>query len=136
LPQESAGEALPVVGKILAQLGLTKSLQRIKFGGVVGKQTLLAMVGVSVLGVIAWRIPSAGLLIAVLVMILVLTIAGLSFWYAHRHPAEAMLEGAEMLALQHQILAAKSLEPPKDSAIIPNPEGKSPERNPPEGADQ
>lgn len=128
---------LPSPLKILSQLGLTKSLQRIKFGGVVGKQTLLAVIGACAIAAIAWRSdPAYAWIFGICAVVLLLVVAVLNFWYAHAHPAEAMLEGTEMLAFQHQMLAAKFLQPPKDSAIIPNPENKPPELNPSEAPDQ
>jgi hypothetical protein len=118
------------IRKVLSQLGLTKSLQRIKFGGVVGKQTLLGIAGMTVLGVIAWKTNANGIIIALLAVFLVLAVAIMNFLYADRHPAEAMLEGLEMVALHHQMLAAKTLEPPSNSPVIPNPEGNPPQLQP------
>jgi len=103
----------------------------------VGKQTLLGVVGAIVLGFMAWRADAKDAWIfGVCALALILVIAFLNFRFADAHPAEAMLEGAEMLALQHQVLAAKSIEAPKDSPVIPDPAGKPPDPNPPEAVDQ
>jgi len=127
----------PPISKVFNQLGLTKSLQKIKFGGVVGKQTIMVMVSVVALASIAWRMDATGgLIIASLCAGLVALVAVLNFCYAHKHPAEATLEGAEMIALQHQMLAAKSMEAPKNSPMIPNPGGAPPQLNPPQEAEE
>jgi hypothetical protein len=103
----------------------------------VGKQTLLGVIAVSALAAIAWKAEAKdALLIAIVAAGVVALIAILNFYYSHKHPVEATLEGAEMLALQHQVLAAKSLEPPKDSQIIPNPGGAEPKENPPTEPDK
>jgi hypothetical protein len=122
----------PSLSKTISKLGLSKSLQKIKFGGVVGKQTLLGLVGVLALAAIA---RSGGekdaLIIAVLAAVVLILIAVLNYCFADRHPVEAMLEGAEMVALHHQVLAAKSEESlPQDSPVIPNPGGAAPQINP------
>jgi hypothetical protein len=123
--------------KIIARLGLNKLVQRVKFGGVVGKQTLLGIATVAGLAVIAWKAESKDVIfIAIAAAVIALTIAVLNFCYARSHPVEAMMEGTEMLVLQHQVLASKSVEPPKSSPVIPNPEGTPPQLNPPLGADQ
>jgi hypothetical protein len=122
--------------KLLNGLGISKSLQRIKFGGVVGKQSLLGIALVAMLGVVAWKVPSSqALFVAGIAAFIVALIAVLNFCYANKHPVEAMMEGAEVLALQHEVLASKSVEPPRDSRVIPNPEGVPPLLNPPEVAE-
>lgn len=102
-----------------------------------GKQTYLGIFGVVGLAAIAFRADSNGaLMIAVGTIILVIAIAVLNYRYADRHPVEAMMEGTEMLALQHQMLAAKRLELPKESAVVPNPQGAPPNPNPPTETDE
>jgi hypothetical protein len=119
------------ISKIMSQLGISKSLQKIKFGGVVGKQTLLGVIGVFALATIAWKTDAKdALFIAILAAVFLVLIAVLNFTFAHKHPVEAMLEGTEMLALQHQVLAAKSMEISQDSPILPNPGGAPPQLNP------
>ena len=44
------------------------------------------------------------------------------------------MEGAEVLALQHQ-LAAKNLVAPPDSPVIPDPKGGPPQLEPPQEPD-
>jgi hypothetical protein len=124
------------VRKLLSQLGL--SLQKIKFGGVVGKQTLLGVFGALALAVIAWRAtPQYAPLLGIIAGILLLTVVVLNFVYANRHPVEATLEGAEMVAFHYQSMAAKNMpEPPSGTHVVPDPSGKPPLLNPPGGTDE
>ena len=125
------------VSKALSQLGISKSLQKIKFGGVVGKQTLLGVIGVVALAAIAWKADSkAAIVIAALATVVLILIAILNFCFAHKHPVEAMLEGTEMLALQHQVLAAKSAEVPQNAPVIADPSSAIPQLNPPQENEQ
>jgi hypothetical protein len=113
---------VPDLPKLFSQLGLSKSLQRVKFGGVVGKQTYLGIFGVGALAVIAFRADSNGaLIIGVVAALMVLIIAVMNYIYASNHPVEAMMEGGEMLALQHQQLAAKGLASPPASEFKAGP---------------
>ena len=64
----------------------------IKFGGVVGKQTLLGIFAVGSLAAIAWRAPPDQVpIIAIGAVVIVLVIAVLNFIFADRHPVEATL---------------------------------------------
>jgi len=125
------------VSKIFSRLGITKSLQRIKFGGVVGKQTLLGLVGAGMLAAIALRADAqTGLVLGVLAGILLILIAVLNFSFANKHPAEAMLEGLEMLAFHHQTRASKTEQLVQNAPLIPNPGGSAPQLNPPDEPEQ
>ncbi|HEV1996047.1 MAG TPA: hypothetical protein VGR03_17070 [Candidatus Acidoferrum sp.] len=125
------------VSKIFSQLGISKSMQRIKFGGVVGKQTLLGVIGSATLVSIAWGADATTkLVIAVLAGVLLILVALLNFSFANKHAAEAMLEGTEMLAFQHQVHAAKSAEVPQNAPVIPNPGGSAPQLNPSQETEQ
>lgn len=90
---------------------------------------------VVVLGGLALQSRAATLAIAVIIAVVALAAIILNFVYAHAHPVEAMMEGTEILAWQHQVLAAKYLQAPKDSPVIPNPTGEPPRSNPPEEID-
>jgi hypothetical protein len=99
----------------------------------VGKQTILGIVTVAVMGVIAFRADVTAIpLLACLAVGVVALIVLANLWYAHHHPAEAMFDGTEMLAFQHQMMAAKSLNPPKEAPVVPNPDGEPPQLNPPD----
>ncbi len=87
-----------------------------------GKQTYLGIFGVGALAVIAFRADSNGaLIIGVVAALMVLIIAVMNYIYASNHPVEAMMEGGEMLALQHQQLAAKGLASPPASEFKAGP---------------
>ncbi len=125
------------VSKIFSQLGISKSLQRIKFGGVVGKQTLLGVIGAGMLTAIALKVGGqpalvlGGLAAALLILVVVL-----NYRFADKHTAEATLEGLEMVAYQHQTRASKSEEMPQDAPVIPNPVGSVPQLNPSQEPEQ
>jgi hypothetical protein len=120
---------------LLNQVGVTKALQKVRFGGVVGKQTLLGIACVIGLAFISWRAePSAMLWIAILVVVLVGLIAILNFVYANKHPMEATLEGAEIIAWQHHVVASKTAGELPSSNVVPNPEGP-PQLPPAQGED-
>ena len=124
MPQ-TGPRALP---DFLEQFGVTRTLQKIKFGGVVGKQTLLGVFVALMLASIAWRAdPDDLLILAALGVGVVGLIAVLNFIYANKHPLEAMLEGSEIIAFQQQTLAAKSmLNPPPAAPVIPRPDSAAP----------
>jgi len=67
---------------------------------------------------------------------LLILIAVLNYSFATKHPAEATLEGLEMVAYQHQARASKSEELPQDAPVIPNPGGAVPQLNPPDEPEQ
>jgi hypothetical protein len=121
---------------LISQIGLT--FRRIRFGGVVGKQTLLGVAGAVALTIIAWRSdPRYAWIIGISAAILLLTTVILNFVYADRHPAEATLEGGEIIAYHHEVIAAKNmLEVPKNSPMIPDPDSAPPQLNPPEAAEE
>lgn len=89
--------------------------------GVVGKTSIVAGIVFLVLGSIAWRI-SADLLFAfggmVLIGFFMYLVAML--WFAHTHPEQALLEGAEIIQYRRQEMAAKGIpEAPASPPIIP-----------------
>jgi hypothetical protein len=98
--------------QFLSKLGIsTKTLQRIRFGGVVGKQALVAVFVALGLAAVATRTTDPGVLALCVYGLLAdafLAIAAIAF-HGHQHPFEATLEGAEVVAYQHvqQELAAK-----------------------------
>ena len=86
-------------------LGISKSLQRIKFGGVVGKQALLGVTGAGMLTAIALKVGGQpALVLGGLAGGLLILIAILNYRFADKHTAEATLEGLEMIAYQHRNL--------------------------------
>jgi len=97
MPDKAPTPEPSTIRGILSQLGVT--FQRIKFGGVVGKQTLLAIVGVVGLAAIAWRADQGHVwILGIGAIVLVVAVAIMNYVYADKHPAEATLEGAEIIA--------------------------------------
>jgi len=92
-------------------LGRTQALGHIRLAhGVVGKASVVAGIALVVLGGIAWRIDSGLLLMmasAVLLAFFVYLAAVL--WFAHRHPEQALLEGAEIIRYREQEMAARDV---------------------------
>jgi hypothetical protein len=91
---------------LLGKFGISqKSLMKLRFGGVVGKQALTVFAGLVVLGVIAFRTDKGNsyLLWGCLVGVVLITLAGLGAmaFQGHRHPLEATLEGGEIVIMQH-----------------------------------
>jgi hypothetical protein len=111
----------PLLQKMLSQLGLTRSLSKIKFGGVVGKQTLLGIALCTGLAAVALRSSDryVQLLAIVLIFLAVLSIVAGNLWYAHKHPAEATLEGLEIVALQHSLVGSKFQDVAQQSPVVP-----------------
>jgi hypothetical protein len=108
---------------ILAKLGIRqRSIHRIRFGGVVGKQALVAFGGILVLAVVANKTSEPNLLWGCAiggVALALCTITAMGF-HGHKHPVEATLEGGEIIAWKHieQNLAAKGLgELPSSNAV-------------------
>lgn len=95
-------------------IGISKKLQ-IQFGGIVGKTALVAISVAGSLAVVASRTHDPGVLYAcvcALFLIAILTV-GWILLYGHKHPMEATLEGAEIVAwqhVQHEQQAAKDLK--------------------------
>ena len=99
--------------EFLSSIGISKrSLQRVKFGGVVGKQALVGVAALIPLAVIAWKSEgSISLLwgcLTVLFLICFSTVFAIGF-HGHQHPEQATLEGAEIVMLQHlqNVVSAK-----------------------------
>jgi hypothetical protein len=103
------------LSELLGKFGIDqKSLMRIRFGGVVGKQALVGVIGVAGIVYIASRPGTnstvlAGCLIGIFVLTIFIVLAiGI---HGHQHPIEATLEGGEIVVVQHlkQEFAAKGL---------------------------
>ena len=103
-----------------------------------GKVALIALGGfVAVIGTSKY---TAGLTQIISIIAVLLAMALIIRWilsYAEKHPESATLEGAEIILWQQQVmLAAKNMSPPRESPIIPGPEGMPPQLDPPQGEDQ
>jgi len=77
-----------------------ETLDRIRLArGVVGKSSYVAGAAFLTLVTVAWSLRDPGYLLALAVFVLLLFViyfAGV-LWFAHRHPGEALLEGAELI---------------------------------------
>jgi hypothetical protein len=80
-----------------------KSLTRIRFGGVIGKQALVGIGGIAGLIAVALKADNLYLLWGCLIGIFILTM-GVIFaigMHGHQHPLEATLEGGEIVVMEH-----------------------------------
>lgn len=78
--------------------------------GVVGKMSVVAGIALVALGGIAWRVATDLLLVMggmVLIVFFVYLVAVL--WFAHRHPEQALLEGAEIIQYRQLEMAAHGI---------------------------
>lgn len=127
------------VQTLLAQFGLSQeSVQTVRFGGIVGKVALIALGGfVAVIGTSKYTAGLTQIISIIAVLLAMALIIRWIFSYAEKHPESATLEGAEIILWQQQVmLAAKNMSPPRESPIIPGPEGMPPQLDPPQGEDQ
>lgn len=94
---------------LFSSIGIDLSfLRKVKFGGIVGKVALIAIVGTVMLGAIAVVMVLRGvdptiiayLLVAVVVMAMIGIIG-----YGAKFPKQATLEGMEVIAFENQRLA-------------------------------
>jgi hypothetical protein len=99
----------------LGKFGINqKSLMKVRFGGVIGKQALVGVLGVAGIVYVASRAGTnstllAGCLLGIFVLTIVIVVAiGI---HGHQHPVEATLEGGEIVVVQHlrQEFAAKGM---------------------------
>jgi hypothetical protein len=78
--------------------------------GVVGKTSVVAGIALLVLGGIAWRIDAASLpMMAAAVVVAFFVYLAAILWFAHRHPEQALLEGAEIIQYQQLQMAARQV---------------------------
>jgi len=101
--------------KFLSRLGLSsKSLLRVRFGGVVGKQALVAVFVAIGLAVVSRQTADPNVLRLCVYGLLADAFLGFGViaFHGHKHPLEATLEGGEVVAYRHvqQELAAKGVK--------------------------
>ena len=103
-----------------------------------GKVALIALGGfVAVIGTSKYTAGLTQIISIIAVLLAMALIIRWIFSYAEKHPESATLEGAEIILWQQQVmLAAKNMSPPRESPIIPGPEGMPPQLDPPQGEDQ
>ena len=114
-------------------------LQRVKYGGAVGKKTAIAIVALTVLGVaiagvvaFALRIPVESILWIVVILASILGLASLAVLVFKQalesidttlkdHPELALMDGAEFVNLKKAEIAAKNKVVIDITPAIPNP---------------
>lgn len=93
----------------------SRTFQRIRFGGIVGKLALLGVFGLVTAGAIGVRASDPrvqSLCVACALGFALIMSAGI-LAFGFKHPEQATLEGTEILALQHvQQMRAKDLPNP------------------------
>lgn len=119
------------LSELLAKYGIDRrSLTRIKFGGVVGKQALVGIMGVVGLIAVVVKAESPYLLWGCGSGIFLLTIGTIISIaiHGHQHPLEATLEGGEIVVMQHLRgeLAAKGMNQVPESSPMLEGIGKKP----------
>jgi hypothetical protein len=107
----------------LQKIGISrKAWKKIRFGGVVGKLALVAVIVPICLAIVARQTTDASTLRTVAyLMVGVSLLAILAMWiYGHLHPLEATLEGTEIVAWQHvqHQYAQKGLPEVQESPMV------------------
>jgi hypothetical protein len=94
-----------------------KSLLKIRFGGVIGKQALVGISAMAVFIVVALKTQNILLLWGCLVGTFLLAVSAIVVIaiHGHNHPVEATLEGGEIVVMQHlrHEMAAKGVDADK-----------------------
>jgi hypothetical protein len=91
--------------------------------GVVGKTSIVAGIVFLVLSGVAWRMPTDVLFtFGVILLLGFFAYIAAMLWFAHRHPEQALLEGAEIIQYRQQEMAAKGVtELPRSPSTVPPP---------------
>lgn len=113
---------------LLGKFGIDKkSLLKIRFGGVVGKQALVGISAMATIMVVVLKTQNILLLWGCLVAIFLLAVGAIITIaiQGHKHPLEATLEGAEIVVMQHlrHEMAAKGVDADKIPSTPPILEG-------------
>jgi len=104
---------LPDIQQILSKAGVNaETLDRVRLAqGVVGKSSYVAGAALLALTVVAFNLHESAYLITVGCVVLALFIIffGGVLWFAHNHPGESLLEGAELIKWRQMEMAAKEI---------------------------
>jgi hypothetical protein len=117
-----------MLDEILQQVGITKggSFQRIRLGrGAAGKATNIMLGVCAVFGVIAVALGgnvTALMILAAMLMVLALIVIWGVLDFARANPAQALLEGADLVKWREIDMAAKNIP-----ALPPGPSGPDPQ---------
>jgi hypothetical protein len=109
---------------LLSQFGIErKSLLKLRFGGVIGKQALMGISTVAGIAIVAIKTDNPILLwgcLGAMVFSCSLVVV-LNAYHAHKHPNESIMEGSEIVLLQHlrNEMAAKGTKaiPPAENVL-------------------
>jgi hypothetical protein len=122
--------ALDGLEKQLEAAGIKgETLDRIRLArGVVGKSSYVAGAAFLALIAVAWSLREPGYLLALAVFVVLLFavyFAGV-LWFAHKHPGEALLEGAELIRWRQLEMGVKGTPalPPSPNITPPMIEGE------------
>ena len=117
-------ESMPLpkeITDLLARYGVNaQSLIRMRFGGVVGKQSLVIVASMAVFGIIAYESKGAEIVLEFCAVGAgVIALAGIVMIgiHGHKHPLEATLEGGEIVAVVQSAMAAKGMIPPSSAPL-------------------
>ena len=126
-----------ILQAVLNQLGITEeSAHKFKFGGIVGKVALIALVGlICSVGIAKYTTGLIQLVLVLGAFATTLGIVGLVLRFGAKHPISATLEGTEVILWQQQVIATKFGEVPKGQTL-PNPGGSPPQLPPQAGAEE
>jgi len=103
-----------ILAQILHKTGVAQYFQKFKFGGFVGKLCVFGGIAVVVIGAITFRLHSDWMIFGSVITIggtVVYVVTRVSS-FADKHPELAMMEGLEVLRLEHLRLAAKGVQVP------------------------
>jgi hypothetical protein len=119
--------------KIAKLVGLSSEThQKIKFGGVVGRLTLLAVAGVVAIGYATAHTSPIGALIGIVAIVfIILCVVGLALYVVKTRPELAILEGTQVLRYRQLTIGAKGYSP--DASLPPVPDPGLPKLPPDEG---
>ena len=78
--------------------------------GVVGKASVVTGIALLAMASVGWRIDVAWLPLVIGAVLLTICIyLGAVLWFAHKHPEQALLEGAEIIQYREQEMIGKGL---------------------------
>jgi len=124
---------------LLRSLGIrAETFDRLKLGrGVIGKTTNAWIALCVPLALMAWGLssrPEYLIIFAVIVLLLFAAYFFGSLWFANKNPAQALLEGSELITWKSMEMAAKDMPKVPLTPAIPDPQNPI-ELLPPETAD-
>jgi hypothetical protein len=106
---------LSEIDKTLAKAGISaEALDRVRLAqGVVGKTSYVIAAAIFALAVVAFSLKESSYLFGVAIILLLIVVFYICsiLWFAHKHPGESLLEGAELIKWRQLDIAAKNIPP-------------------------